>query len=131
MRLWPFSRRSDQHVVEVLGRGTFTGSVVSESHYQDALKLICGGRTAESARLKTEARLVPEDSNPYDAKAVGVWIDGNKVGHLDRLTARVWRKTLAKNGNGGCTARCQALIVGGWDRGPHDRGHYDVRLDLP
>jgi protoporphyrinogen oxidase len=46
--------------------------VVGESHYQDALTAIVGGKRPESVRIPTQATLVPEPDNPYDPNAV-VW----------------------------------------------------------
>ena len=111
--------------------GAYDVDVVGESHYQDALEEICGGRTEDSQRLNVSAYLVPEDDNPYDSKAVRVDIEDRTVGYLDRETARSFREQLGKAGCGGMVARCPAIIVGGWDRGGGDRGHFGVKLDLP
>ena len=73
---------------ELPGPGTFEIEVVGESHYQEALVQICGGRSEESARFVTTAVLVLDDDNPYDAKAVRVEIDGHAVGHMSRENAR-------------------------------------------
>lgn len=53
------------------------------------------------------------------------------VGYLSRKNAREYRKRLKKAGYQGITATCFAIIVGGWDRGGGDRGHFGVKLDLP
>jgi len=129
--LWPFRRSKPKIVVPITGPGTFDVDVVGESHYQDNLEEICGGRTEESVEIETDAYLVPEDDSPADRNAVSVWIDGRQVGHLDRETAPAWRMEITRHGPGICTAKCRAVIVGGWDRGPDDRGHFGVRLDLP
>ena len=116
---------------ELPGAGTFEIEVVGESHYQRALEQICGGRSEESARFVTTAVLVLDDDNPYDANAVRVEIDGHVVGHMSRENARQYRKKLKEAGHPRITASCEAIIVGGWDRGDGDRGHFGVRLDLP
>ncbi len=116
---------------ELPGPGTYEVEVVGESHYQKELEALCGGRTEESARVKTTAVLVLDDHNPYDSKAVRVEIGGCVVGHLSRVNARQYRKKLQEAGHPGIRASCKALIVGGWDRGNGDRGHFGVRLDLP
>ncbi len=113
------------------GPGTYDLDVVGESHYQDALESICGGRTERGHRLEVEAHLVPEDDNPHDTKAVCVYIQGHVVGYLDRETARSFRKQLAKIGMEGIAAQCNAIIVGGWDRGGRDQGYFGVKIDLP
>jgi hypothetical protein len=56
--------------------------VVGESAYQDALWNICGGRQGDQIRCPIVAVLVPEPTNPYDANAISVVIDGSKVGYL-------------------------------------------------
>jgi hypothetical protein len=60
-----------------------------------------------------------------------VEIDGHIVGHLSRENARQYRNKLKEAGHPRITASCRAIIVGGWDRGGSDRGHFGVRLDLP
>lgn len=115
------------------GPGTFSVDVVGESRFQDALTTICGGRTARGHRLRVEAFLVPQDNNPGDRHAVRVYIDRKTVGFLEGATARQFRRGLHKaglNGNG-VAVRCNAIIVGGWDRGGEDQGFFGVKLDLP
>lgn len=130
-----FSRKRDRPERQVAtitnGPGTFLIEVVGESRYQEALEEICGGRTEDGHRHSVEAYLVPEDDNPHDSQAVLVVMEGNPVGHLDRKTARSFRKALAKVAPQGTTAKCPGVIVGGWDRGGDDWGHFGVRLDLP
>ncbi len=113
------------------GPGTYDVDVVGESHYQDALESICGGRSEESQRLVVEAFLIPEDDNPHDSEAVRIYIQDETVGYLDRETARSYRKQMTEVGMSGVAAKCNAIIVGGWDRGGGDRGHFGVKLDLP
>lgn len=99
-------------------------AIVGESHRQDVLEEICGGRDTQSAHLKVTARLVLEDNNPHDAQAVKVILDGHHVGYLSRADARRYRAMPAP------PAEVPALIVGGWDRGDGNVGHYGVRLAL-
>ncbi len=113
------------------GPGTYSIDVVGESHYQRALSKVCGGHSKDGHRLKVEAFLVPEDTNPYDKKAVMVVIERETVGYLDRETARSFRKELAKIAPPGTIAKCQGMVVGGWDDGMGDKGHFGVKLDLP
>ena len=105
--------------------------VVGESHYQDALEAIAGGRSEEGADFERWAYLIPEPENPYDRNAVAVYIDGQKVGHLGRrdavdyqaLLQQLWTK-------GSARAVCRANVRGGWDRGGGDAGHFGVKLAL-
>lgn len=117
-------------VVECTGPGLFAIDVVGESHYQNDLEKICGGRTEKGHKFETQAYLFHEDDNPHDNKAIVVVIDGMIVGYLDRQNAREIRKLLAAAGFAGHPATCAALIVGGWDRGKSDKGHFGVKLDL-
>lgn len=80
----------------VLLDGRETLEVVGESHYQDNLWQLVRGQAdlAERVRVEIVAVLVAELDNPYDANAVGVWIDGLKVGHLSRNDARLYQQGL-------------------------------------
>src|SRR5262245_58173778 len=65
--------------------------VVGESHYQPALRSICGAAEWEEVSFDCIAVLVPDPSNPYDEMAVMVQIDASLVGHLSREDARAYR----------------------------------------
>jgi len=120
------------HIASITnGPGTYNVDVIGESHYQRALNNICGGRTRKGHRFKTDAYLVPEANNPSDSTAVRIVIKNHAVGYLDRKTARRFHKMMAAAGYRNTTAMCPAIIVGGWDRGPRDKGYFGVRLDLP
>ena len=73
------------------------------------------------------ARLFPEDDNPHDPKAVCVQINKRTVGYLSRENARELR---AQFPQGGLYWKVKAKIVGGWDNGEGDEGHYGVKLDF-
>jgi len=113
------------------GPGTYGFDIVGESHYQQALEEICGGRTEDGAKHKTEAVLYLEDSNPHDNQAVRVDIEGKTVGYLARSDARSYRKQLKAMGHEGITCKCDAMVVGGWQRSKSDTGSFGVKLDLP
>src|SRR6266487_851937 len=70
--------------------------VVGESHYQDNLWRLIGGRSSpnERARVDIHAVLVAETDNHYDANAVSVWIGGLKVGYLSRDDAQRYQPGL-------------------------------------
>ena len=63
-------------------QGTEDLEVVGESAYQDVLWIICGGRKGDQIRCPTVAVLVPEPTNPYDANAISVLIDGSNKGRI-------------------------------------------------
>lgn len=117
-------------VATIQGPGTFPLHIVGESHYQDALSDITGGKTPDGVDMIVDADLVLEDSNPYDSKAVRVDIQGRTVGHLDRDTARSYRQRAREGGFYGIKGRCKAQIRGGW-KYPGSEGHFGVWLDIP
>jgi hypothetical protein len=115
-------------------------NVVGESHYQEALEAICGGKTEDAADKACWAYLQPEPDNPFDRNAVAVYIDGRKVGYLSRdiapdyaaFTIALWERMKGR-------AVCRARIMGGWRREHRrkdgtvrstDEGHYGVVLGL-
>jgi hypothetical protein len=112
------------------GPGTYLADIVGESHYQDALDAICGGKTERGHHKIVKALLVCENNNPADNQAIRVDIEGKTVGYVSRLNARRIRRQLIKGGFAGLTGLCSAKIVGGWDRGGEDTGYYGVKLDL-
>ena len=80
----------------VLLDGRQTLEVVSEPPYQDKLWQLVRRQVNLAQRVYVEisAVLVPEPENPYDANAVGVWIDGLKVGYLSRNAAQHYQPGL-------------------------------------
>jgi hypothetical protein len=112
----------------VVGDGAFAFQIAGASHYQDALALICGGRTREGVHgFRCAALLAPESKNPYDRNAIEVIIRGARVGYLHRDVALEFLLVLQRYRFR--DAACEAEIVGGWDRGPVDRGFFGVRLN--
>jgi hypothetical protein len=103
----------------------FSIPVVGESNYQEALEGFCGGRSPDGSDRECEADLIPEDDNRYDANAVRVEIGGRTVGYLARPDAEDYRRLYRSR-----AMRCPAVIRGGWDRGPTDRGAFGVYVDL-
>ena len=80
----------------VLLDGRQTLEVVSEPPYQDKLWQLVRRQAnlAQWVHVEISAVLVPEPDNPYDANAVGVWIDGLKVGYLSRNAAQHYQPGL-------------------------------------
>lgn len=113
------------------GDGTYSTDVVGESHYQRGIERVVGGRTRKSAEHYCSAVLVIEDDNEYDGNAVRVDIDGVTVGYLPAEDAPDYRQWLRREHGRVRNATCPAVVVGGWDRGGGDRGHFGVKLDLP
>src|SRR6266480_2211819 len=73
--------------VSVLG-GQDDLEVVGELAYQDTLWRLSGGTLRDRIRRQIVAVLVPEPTNPYDANAIAVQIDGQVIGYLPRDTAQ-------------------------------------------
>jgi hypothetical protein len=123
------SSPASQPTAVMLSGGLEVG-VVGESHYQDALTAIVGGKGRDSVRIPTHATLVPESDNPYDPNAVAVYIAGRKVGHLPRPAAQAFAPVAWRLAEQQQVGTCSATITGGWDRGDGDAGHFGVTLDL-
>jgi HIRAN domain len=98
--------------------GGETLEVVGESHYQEALWEIVGGRRREHVRHETYVLLVPDPDNRYDANAIEVRINGLLVGYLSREDAALYRpgllKLMEKSANN--LVALHAVIVGGGER---------------
>jgi hypothetical protein len=114
----------------IQGKDYYEKRVVGTMRYQDVLERICGGKTEESAEEYVTAVLVLEDDNPKDNQAVRVEMGGATVGYLSRRDAREYREWLQRQGRMAPMVKCKAVIVGGWDKGDGDEGHFGVRLDL-
>ena len=111
----------------VCGANSYRFEVVGESRYQEVLGRIVGGHNREGHDYDCFARLVPEPDNTFDANAIQVVIDGEKVGYIPKEgTARI-HAALASLG----PLACRARIVGGWRTNQHDAGHFGVKLAIP
>lgn len=118
-------------VLEWFGPGRFFTEIVGEAFYQQVISDFVGGKTEDGHEAVVDVLLVLEDTNPHDSKAVAVVLGTCVCGYLDRREARKHRSRLVKIGQAEAVIKCKAKIVGGWDRGPDDQGHFGVRLDLP
>ena len=109
---------------------TFEIEVVGESRFQHALEELAGGRTEDGVHVKVPAELMIVDDDTAGEK-VEVRLSGRLVGWLDEDDADTLIEAMEKTGFTGAKILTDALIVGGWDRGPGDRGYFGVKLDLP
>lgn len=117
-------------VQATLYSGYETLEVVGESHYQDTLWQIVGGRTRDPVRFETHAILVPDPENHYDANAIEVRIDDLLVGYLSRDDAAAYQPglfRLMQTSTNGLVA-LHAVVVGGGPR-PDGIGYLGVFLD--
>lgn len=133
--LWKVFRRAvprddDGKAPKIRGPGRFAVEVVGESFYRDALKARFGLKRGsdDDSECEASALLRLEDDNPHDSQAVGVYIDGAKVGHLSRAMARDFRQSIKRDG----LSRCKEFVVDAVVYLPEDDDeHYSVSLDLP
>lgn len=118
--------------VRLAGDGDYAIEVVGESKYPASFEAICGPQSESGVNISTRAVLTLERSNKFDKHAVRVSIQGHTVGYLSRIAAQAFRTAVARVGHGKTQQfECAAVIRGGWDRGPGDRGSYGVWLDIP
>ena len=119
-----------QTVEATVYTGDETLEVVGESHHQDALWAIVGGRRPTRIRHEAYAVLLPDPDNDYDANAIEVRIDGQLVGHLSRNDAARYHPGLLDlmGTSTNHLVALHAVIVGGGIRadGP---GYLGVFLD--
>lgn len=112
------------------GSGDYNFEVVGEAQCQPALERISGGRKFDGVEVMAVAVLALDNANSHDANAVAVFIDASRVGYLPRETAKRFREDIARLNPSNAAVGCRAKIVGGWDRGNGDRGHFGVWLDV-
>ena len=111
--------------------GTTEVRVAGESHHQDALLELTGGRRHYGGvRMEQVARLLPEPNNSADPEAIVVTIGGRTVGYLSHTDATRYRDVIAAAIQRSGRASCRALIVGGWEREHGNVGLFGVRLRL-
>ena len=122
--------RSDNNPIRLHGDGEYKCDVVGESHYQQALEDLAGGRESHSVQIEVQVVLHLESNNRYDPNAVRVTIDGHTVGHLPRNVARVFRAYTQSLRRQSDRYVCDGMIVGGW-KTKKNEGHFGVKLDLP
>lgn len=103
--------------------------VDNESVHQPAIRQLAGAHGDQNAATKHLATLVPDDLNPYQDKAVAVFIDGRLVGYLAHDDALRLRRKLGRQDIVGQVTSCDAVIRGGglWN---DKRLAYAVWLDL-
>jgi hypothetical protein len=110
----------------------FAIEVVGESHYQKQFIKHCGAPRPKGYNLKVQVHLYLENENPHDSNAVAVLLNGGKVGHLPKNTAKDFRRAVIAGDLGTHkTFECEGIIKGGWDKGNGDFGLFGIWLDLP
>jgi hypothetical protein len=59
------------------------------------------------------ATLVRETDNPHDSNAIGVWVDGEQIGHVNRDDAVALAPLLDDLESESCRSTCRCRIYGG------------------
>ncbi|MCY1559965.1 hypothetical protein D9M68_970520 [compost metagenome] len=97
--------------------------------YQSAIAKLAGEHGPGNAEEKCLALLVCDDANPFQDKAIAVFIDGLLVGYLSHNDALRLRRNLGRMDLVGQLTSCDAVIRGGglWNG---KRLSYAVWLDL-
>ena len=110
--------------------GNETLEVVGESHYQEELWRIVGGRRTQGIRHGIVALLVPDPENQHDPDAVQIRIEGSLVGFLSREDAEEYRPGLLRlmDRSTNRLVALQGVVVGGGER-TDGRGLLGVFLD--
>ncbi len=112
--------------------GVHETEVVGESHHQDELLAITGGRRRYGGvDVGVVAELVPEPDNRFDPDAIAVEIDDRVVGYVRREDVEWLRPLIDDSLDMHGLATCEATIRGGWDRGRDEIGWFGVTLLLP
>lgn len=109
--------------------GRYQVEVVAESRYQDLIRQLAGAHGDQGAEVRLTAVLVPDDLNPYEERAVVVFINGQLVGYLAPKDALALRQRLAMKDIAGQPTSCDAVIRGGglWEG---KRLNYGLWLDI-
>ncbi|MGK5030647.1 hypothetical protein [Janthinobacterium sp. MDT1-19] len=109
--------------------GRFASEVENESMYQNAIAKLAGEHGPGNAEEKCLALLVCDDANPFQDKAIAVFIDAQLVGYLSHNDALRLRRNLGRQNLVGQLTSCDAVIRGGglWN---DKRLSYAVWLDL-
>jgi len=109
--------------------GRFELEVVGESRYRDTIRTLAGAHGDAKADARHPALLLPDDANPYEDKAVAVFLSGAMVGYLAPKDALAFRQQLVRNEIGGMLTSTDAAVRGGglWEG---KRLAYSVWLDV-
>ena len=109
--------------------GRYASEVENDSIYQPAIARLAGEHGPGNANEKCLALLVCDDANPFQDKAIAVFIDSQLVGYLAHGDAQRLRRTLGREDLVGQLTSCDAVIRGGglWNG---KRLAYAVWLDL-
>jgi hypothetical protein len=123
--------KNENEIYRIKGPGTYGFKIAGASNYQEALSNICGGKTDEGHEKEVTALLTPDPKNQYDPNAIKVTIDDQLVGYVGKKYTAGYRLALKGFSIEEQPIGYHALIVGGWNRGGGDEGHFGVNIDIP
>jgi hypothetical protein len=107
----------------------FQLEVLGESRYQETIRELAGEHGDTSANAVHPALLLPDDHNPYEDKAVAVFLAGRMVGYLAPKDALAFRERLARLDLSGKLTSCDGVVRGG-GLFEGKRLSYSVSLDV-
>ncbi|MGO4379037.1 hypothetical protein AB4Z19_12240 [Pseudoduganella sp. RAF19] len=109
--------------------GRFQLEVLGESRYYETIRELAGEHGDASADVRHPALLLPDDHNPYEDKAVAVFLSGHMVGYLAPKDAIAFRERLARLDLSGKLTSTEGVVRGG---GLYEgkRLSYSVNLDI-
>ncbi|TWI61576.1 hypothetical protein IP91_04657 [Pseudoduganella lurida] len=110
--------------------GRFELEVAGESRYRDTIARLAGAHGEAKADARHPALLLPDDVNPYEDKAVAVFLSGEMVGYLAPKDALAFRALLKRHEREGKLTSAEGAVRGGglWEG---KRLAYSVWLDVP
>jgi hypothetical protein len=93
--------------------GRFELEVAGESRYRDTIRRLAGEHGEAPVDARHKALLLPDDANPYEDKAVAVFVAGDMVGYLAPKDALAFRDMLARHELAGRLTSTDAAVRGG------------------
>lgn len=109
--------------------GRFQLEVLGESRYSDTIRALAGEHGEAAANTRHKALLLADDNNPYEDKAVAVFLNKEMVGYLAPIDAAAFRAMLARQEITGQLTSTDAVIRGG-QLYEGKRLSYSVLLDI-
>ncbi len=93
--------------------GRYQLEVLGESRYSDTIRALAGEHGEAAADTHHKALLLADDNNPYEDKAVAVFLNNEMVGYLAPKDAVAFRTMLARQEISGQLTSTDAVIRGG------------------